>query len=546
MKKILKNTLALATIATCTLGFVGCGENNTEEPYTAENAYVHVYNQLENVAKEFIQVDGATVNENKNTLNIDFNVSNKIKSNIGSEVQEAETNINLKGLIQSYYGNNHQLYADLNIKKGDEFEKILSAYIKDDFSDSTYTNLSAVIEEAQPITAEIFEQYKENLYVRENSYVKKLNDVEYEAGKFYKQENGEYVHVDDEVQPEGVELYICNDYTKVTSDAVWSADTDYYVLTSDFVYAYLDAKLCNLNSFEQLTVKPEDWEFNYNNYYHTIQLREIANISEETAPEFVIDKYFKLEEVDGESSYTPLTEKPADWDTNFSSYFEEVLTPSICRIDDVEAPEFDSEIFYENKGLDVRDFATDESMLSNIISMLYDNEIGLQADYIQLLDIISNIPDTSVTEIEDSSTTPEEELGIMQLLELIPQMKNFNTFKLLLSNEDGTCDWTFNGTKDARGNVTFSMSYADIFDLGYGITETDTTKIDFIAYANGTIEISIQTVESRKDNLTSIDSTTTISLKLSHENKFDNSLIPNLEEYGELININDLINNKMA
>lgn len=543
MKKILKNTLALATIATCTLGFVGCGEKNGENSCSAEEAYVEVYSKLGNMAEKFVQVDGATVNESKNTLNIDFSVNSKIEGNFGDEIQEKETSVNLKGLIQSYYGNNHQLYAGLNIKKGDAFEKILSAYIKDDLGDSTYASLKEFI--GQPVTAEIFEQYKEDLYVRENSFVKKLNDVQYEAGKFYKLENGEYALVYDEVQPEGVELYICNDYTQVTSDAVWSADTEYFVLTSDYIYAYLDAKLCNLNSFEQLTVKPSDWENSYGNYYRTTyKIDDFTNISGETAPEFVADKYYKA---DVEGGYILLTEKPADWDTNFSSYFEEVLKPVISRIDDDVAPEFDSEIFYKNNGVDVRDFVTeDSSMIANVISMLYDSSVGFQADYIQLLNSIASVPDASVTEIDEGSTTTEEDNGIMQLLELIPQMNDFNKFKLLFANEDGSCDWTFSGNRDA-GNVTFSMSYTNTIDFSYELTETNTTKIDFIAHADGTIEIAIKAVETRKDGTSTIVSTTTVGLKLSHENKFDTSLIPeDLEEYGELIDISDIFNEEIA
>ena len=537
MKKILKNTLALATIATCTLGFVGCGEDNDKDKvYTAENAYVDVYNQMGMMATNLLSgMDGATLNEYKNTLNIDFGFKYNLKTNTNGEMDESEFKLNLKGLIQTYFGSTHQLYAALDVQKGDKFETLLSAYLKDDLNDNVYTSLNDLLEPGEVVTAEMFEKYKDSLYVNEANFVKKLDDVEYTAGKFYKEVDGDYDIVADEVQPEGVQLYIRNDYTKVADDAEFSQDIQYYVLTGDYIYAYLNANLAGLNSFEQLTVKPADWEEYYTRYYHNVD--HYSPISGAVAPEFAENKYYKVGE-GTEFSVVLLTEKPEDWDTNFAFYYE-WTSRTMERVSGETAPEFTSGVFYKNEGFDVRDLADGDLTIGEFFAMMYDSKSALKVDYIKFL--ASLVPETEITALEEGDiknpNTDEDGLAnALALIEMLPNM-DFNTFKLLLSNEDGTCDWTFNGNKDSSGNVTFSMTSTTSEKYSDTITLIDNVKVDFIAHANGTIEIVIKnnSVQKNAQGVEVENSTVDLSVKLSYEKKFDKTLIPtDLEEYGEL------------
>ncbi len=126
----------------------------------------------------------------------------------------------------------------------------------------------------------------------------------------------------------------------------------------------LNAGLCVLyeringdTSYETLQAQPDDWDTNYQSYYTDVTSKE--RIESVSAPEFVKDKYFKevktIVDTVTTVEYEALSTKPADWDTRFFNYFEDVARKAnVPASESGEAPTFDSATFYTvNDGINL-------------------------------------------------------------------------------------------------------------------------------------------------------------------------------------------------
>lgn len=135
-------------------------------------------------------------------------------------------------------------------------------------------------------------------------------------------------------------------------------DYSYYIALSLITNGY-DVLVCRLcpgsrsdgefsdsTDFDALTTEPADWETNYtsyfeksgNDYIHVegVEVPKYKHIEGEEAPEFVANTYYKLEA----NEYVLLDEEPADWATNYTSYYIQDGTQ-------VVAPNFVTDKYYK-------------------------------------------------------------------------------------------------------------------------------------------------------------------------------------------------------
>lgn len=130
-----------------------------------------------------------------------------------------------------------------------------------------------------------------------------------------------------------------------------------YIMAKELLNAGLCVLYERVNGdtvYEELKAEPADWTKNYQSYYTDVESKE--RIDAVSAPEFVAGKYFKEVQtvVDSEITvdYEALDTKPADWDTRFFNYFEDVARKA--NVSGAQAPEFDSAKFYTvNDGINL-------------------------------------------------------------------------------------------------------------------------------------------------------------------------------------------------
>ena len=95
-----------------------------------------------------------------------------------------------------------------------------------------------------------------------------------------------------------------------------------------------------------LNEKPEGWEQTYRTYF--IKSNDAyVHITDETAPEFVQNKFYRISTMIIDISFPFLTEKPADWDTDWKNYYEKDESGKIVSITSDTAPEFVSNKYYQ-------------------------------------------------------------------------------------------------------------------------------------------------------------------------------------------------------
>lgn len=265
MKKFLKTTLAGVALLGCATGLVGCGSNNdtTDASIASEKAYETVYGAMgtnfSGIARGFGETTEST--ETKNKLTIDLNILNQ--STDFSSNQTDETKMSLQAILQTCFGGNkNQLSFALGLKKDNEFDELINAYISDP--------------EINPL--------------KDLQEIKVAEDFN-SAVLVYKLKSGVTI-------PTSI-----NDFTRVSDTETYQEGTTYYAVTSAKLTAYLSSNLYKLASFELVSEKPTGWEDGaYVGYYYVDgDLEEgedprtkIKEFVEGDKPEWVANKYYKV------------------------------------------------------------------------------------------------------------------------------------------------------------------------------------------------------------------------------------------------------------
>lgn len=109
---------------------------------------------------------------------------------------------------------------------------------------------------------------------------------------------------------------------------------------------YADGQFTEKDVYNLLASEPADWATNYANYFAKSGDNYVAvqgvvqdkyiNVPGESAPTFAEGTYYKLE--GGE--YSVLTEEPADWETDWATYYQKDGTETV-------APAFAADTYYE-------------------------------------------------------------------------------------------------------------------------------------------------------------------------------------------------------
>lgn len=310
MKKFLKTTLAGVALLGCATGLVGCGSNNdtADASIAPEKAYETVYGAMgtnfSGIARGFGETTESTGTKNK--LTIDLNILNQSTSFLSNQTDE--TNMSLQAILQTCWGNKNQLSFALGLKKDNEFDELINAYISDP--------------EINPLTD--------------------LQEIESEedfnsAVLVYKLKSAV-------VTPTSI-----NDFTRVSDTETYEEGTTYYAVTSAKLTAYLSSNLYKLASFELVSDKPDGWEDGaYIGYYYVDGDLEEGEDYRTKIKEFVggenptweANKYYKVS--DGGSSLNGVPEMLYNGKTAITTDLVELMgslseyLPSTTTLDEVD------------------------------------------------------------------------------------------------------------------------------------------------------------------------------------------------------------------
>lgn len=95
-----------------------------------------------------------------------------------------------------------------------------------------------------------------------------------------------------------------------------------------------------------LNEKPEGWEQTYRTYFIKSN-NAYVHITDETAPEFVQNRFYRISTMIVDISFPVLTNRPEDWDTDWQNYYEEDESGKIVPITSDTAPEFVANKYYQ-------------------------------------------------------------------------------------------------------------------------------------------------------------------------------------------------------
>lgn len=498
MNKFLKTTAACVAVLGCATGLVGCGSKG-EESIAPDKAFDTVYQAMGNTLTGFVNGMGdsnANVVKNMLTIDIDYDYNLNYYNYDTKKTETETTSVGLKAILQTYWGDTHRMCAVLGLKNKNELEVLLNAYVKDTSGDEEYDILTPTSDSEQALA----------------------NAAKFNAGIFvYKKIEGD-----------------TEDWVLVDDDEEYDATATYRIVTSDKFYAYLSCDLYKLNTFEFLTSEtaPEGWgATTENRFYYAEEGDEPLALRVKPVkfyPEFT--NYTTVYEHIGDE-YTIVSDEPFDWQWNWASYYEKTTGDEYVLID--FSVDYEANKYYEATGVDIREGAEDSGM-SSLFNSLYYSKSSYECDYVALLDgLLSSMGgDDSALLTEDDST------GVLSALTSM----NFETFKALLTGEDGVCEWEFSG-KRSDDKTTFSMAKKSV-DVEENVTTE--VRIDFIAHSNGNIEIVLKVGEEQVDGdgIVSSKGDMSLKVKLAYKKDFDEQYAlsdEDLKDYGEAKDLNDII-----
>lgn len=518
MNKFLKTTIAGAAILGCATSLVGCG-GEKDSSITPDKAFSTVYQTMGTTLGKFANgYNDTNIDTVKNMLTIDLDLGYSMTS--GGETESE--GFGLKAILQSSFGDSKRMCALLGLKNEDELKVLMSAYIKDVArTDENYTLIS-----------------EETSFDNTSMFVYKK--VTNETGG-------------------------TTSYVPVTENDTWAADT-YYMLTSDTLVAYLSSQLQDLGSFVMLTSAPDDWfdndEHSVGRYYYLDDNGVFQVLTaEDVYPEF--GSFTKVYSRSGEdnSVYTELTTEPADWKTNWREYYVDNAdaadasgkSPLFMMHGTGVYTTFKQNKYYERTGIDIRNIGEGLAdslgfeIAPELLEALYSGKIAISCDYVQLIQgLLGGAGDSTgyelVPETDDSAT--DDETGLASIIGLLSgEGLNFETFKALLTDENGVCPFTFSG-KYENGKTTFSMKYSTT-ETYEGATENDSVTINFIADKNGSFEIALKYEMSQAYNGELLgEMSVDFSIKVAYEQDFDEQYVPTdaeLEKYGKPVDFMEIL-----
>lgn len=302
-------------------------------------------------------------------------------------------------------------------------------------------------------------------------------------------------------------LYTYNQVNEeyVLVDGAYDANATYYMLTQDLLHLYLASTPSVLKEYTLLTEQPADWEIDYTSYYTK---------GDSFTPKLSTDVYeagrYYILPAGGNPTLVEDETEPADWATG--EYY--TRSDAYFEVTGETAPTWVEDTYYEQTGIDLNEllYGLTDGMIE-----LPDGEMYVTLNLGDQLPEIPEQTEPSAPEGSEGAGDAESMPSIDDIMVMIEDMKDMTYFEFLESM-GATEGVTVTGEKASNGDVSMKM-------VGEG------TTMVFTAKASGGISVSMQMSDEIEEGISQVVS---IIIDIDLEDEIDESYLPqNLEVYGE-------------